>query len=628
MERRLAAILIADVVGYSRLIESDDAGTLAALENRRQKILQPLISKHHGRIVKLMGDGVLVEFASAVNAVQAAVALQEAMGAANEAVAEDRWITLRIGVNLGDVMVEGDDLYGDGVNVAARLEALAEPGSVCVSQTIYSHVRTKVAFLFDDLGEQNLKNISEPVRVYRVAAPAAHLATLPRSPNLPAKPSLAVLPFTNMSGDPEQEYFSDGITEDIITDLSQISALFVIARNTAFTFKGKAVEIVQAARKLNVRYVLEGSVRKAGGRIRVNVQLIDGATSGHLWAERYDREFGDIFALQDDISKKVVAALKVRLLPEEIEAIASRPTLNAEAYQHYLRGRATLSGAWGDKALLKSAREMFTKAAEIDPGYARAYAGIADCDTSLWVIGDLDVSYEEILANSTKALALAPKLAEAHASKGIALHLTGHSDQATAALERAIELDPDLFEAHFYYAEASRNAGRYDKAIAPFERAAELRPTDHTALSLLAEVYARLGLRQEAVSAAKRCLARIKAALVERPNDARLLSWGAMTMTYLGENARADEWTKRAITLSPDDWVLRYIAALTYAATGRPETALENFEFTFLHFPRARRVILGWIPHDSALDPVRERPEFRAFLQRLEADVAGGRLEP
>ncbi len=622
MERRLAAILVADVVGYSRLMEADEAGTLTALKSRRKDILQPLLTKHHGRIVKLMGDGVLVEFASAVNAVRCAVDLQEAMTAANEAVPEDRRIALRVGVNLGDIIVEGTDLYGDGVNVAARLQAIAEPGSVYLSQTVFSHVQSKVKLGFDDLGEQSLKNIAVPIRVYRISSRTADVATATRSQDLPSKPSLAVLPFTNMSGDPEQEYFSDGITEDIITDLSQVSALFVVARNTSFTFKGKAVEIVQAARKLNVRYVLEGSVRKAGNRVRITVQLIDGTTGGHVWAERYDREFGDIFALQDDISKKIVAALKVRLLPEEIKAITNRSTMNAEAYQYYLLGRSTLPGAWGDKHLLRSAREMFAKAAEIDPGYARAYAGIADCNASLWLIGDLDVSYEDILANSTTALALAPNLAEAHASKGIALHLTGHSDQATSALERAIELDPELFEAHWYYAEACRNAGRYDKAAVPFERAAELRPTDYTALCLLTEVYGRLGLREQAVATAKRSMARIDAALGKRPDDARILSWGAPTLTYLGENARAEEWAKRAIALSPDDWIVRYCAALAYAAIGRPDTTLEYLEFIFLHVPRGRRTLLGWINCETLLDSLRDRPDFRTFMKRLEADVA------
>jgi class 3 adenylate cyclase len=281
MERRLAAILAVDVVGYSRLIEQDEAGTLAALKQRRRDILQPLVAEHHGRIVKVMGDGVLVEFASAVNAVACAIELQKMMAAANDGGSEERRIVLRISINLGDVVVEGGDLYGDGVIIAARLEELAEPGGICVTGKVYEEVRRKLDIVFEDAGAQELKNIAEPLHIYRIAGarkPESDIRHLPLS----GKPAIAVLPFTNMSGDPEQEFFSDGITEDIITDLSQASALFVVARNTAFTFKGKAVAVVEAARKLNVGYILEGSVRKAGSRVRITVQLIDGVTGGHL----------------------------------------------------------------------------------------------------------------------------------------------------------------------------------------------------------------------------------------------------------------------------------------------------------------------------------------------------------
>ncbi len=623
VERRLAAILAADVVGYSRLMERDEAGTLAALKAHQRELVDGRIAEHQGRIVKLTGDGMLVEFPSVVNAVACAVEIQRKMIERNVDVPQDKRIEFRIGVNLGDIIFEDNDIFGDGVNVAARIESLARPGGVSVSSSVRDNVGNRLDFTFEDMGEQTLKNIDRPVRVYNVSlgAPLPRPAAAPQAA-AKDKPSIAVLPFTNISGDPEQEYFSDGITEDIITDLSQVSALFVAARNSAFTFKGKAVEIVEAARRLNVGYVLEGSVRKAGNRIRINAQLIDGSTGGHLWAERYDRDFGDIFALQDDISKKVVAALKVRLLPEEIEAITNRSTTNAEAYQGYLLGRSSLFGGWGDKDLLKAARAMFAKAAEIDPGYARAYAGMADCDTSLSIIGDVDVSYDDILANSTKALALVPNLAEAHASKGIALFWTGHSDEATAALERAIELDSELFEAHFFYAEACRSAGRYDKAAALFERAAELRPTDYLGPNLLADVYKWLGLHEQCISAAKRGMARIEAALAKSPDNSRIICWGASTMVFLGENSRAEEWAKRAVALSPDDFIVRFLVSCAYAAIGRPDAALECLEFIFSHFPRTRGVLLGWINHDTQLVSLRDRPDFCAFMKRLEAAVA------
>jgi len=376
--RRLAAILIADVVGYSRLMSRDEAGTLHALTIRNNTILAPLLAEHRGRLVKSMGDGVLVEFVSAVDAVECAMAYQSATRRANGIVAEDRRILVRIGINLGDVMVEDGDLFGEGVNVAARLEALAEPGSVVVSQIVVSQVRGRVKFQFDDLGVKDLKHIAEPVRVYRVSAPASSSDAVPRNDNQSSKPSLAILPFANLSGSAEQDYFSDGITEDIITDLSQVSALSVVSSRMAFTFKGRQIELSQAAHKLNVRYLLEGSVRRAGGRVRITAQLVDSVTGSHLWAERYDRELGDVFALQDDITRCVVAALRVKLLPAESTSVADRSTSNAVAYELYLKGRAKFFQSWGNVAMLKSARELFTKAVEADPGYARAYTGVAE----------------------------------------------------------------------------------------------------------------------------------------------------------------------------------------------------------------------------------------------------------
>jgi len=303
--RRLAAILAADVVGYSRLMQADEAGTLATLKSRRTEIFQPRVSKHHGRIVKLMGDGALVEFASAVDAVECAVQLQQGMDSANADLSEDRRIRLRIGVNLGDVMVEGSDLYGDGVNIAARLESLADPGGVFVSRTVVNHVRGKVKLEFEDLGDKQLKNIAEPVRAYRIVlgrtvVPARSALVVPD------KPSIAVLPFQNMSGDPEQDYFADGIVEEIITALSRMRWLFVIARNSSFTYKGRAVDVKQVGRELGVRYVLEGSVRKAASRVRITGQLVDASTGAHLWAERFEANLEDIFDLQDQVTVSVV----------------------------------------------------------------------------------------------------------------------------------------------------------------------------------------------------------------------------------------------------------------------------------------------------------------------------------
>jgi adenylate cyclase len=379
VQRRLAAVLAADVVGYSQLMGQDEAGTMATLKARRKAVLEPIVARHHGRIFKVTGDGVFVEFGSAVNAVQCAVELQHGMAAANGDLPEARHIILRIGVNLGDVMVEGGDLYGDGVNISARLKGIAEPGGVLISGTAFDHVRNKVNTGFEDLGTQTLKNIAEPVRIYRVDGTPRVPVTAPKVAT--DKPSIAVLPFANMSGDPEQEYFSDGITEDVITDLSKISDLHVVARNTVFTYKGKPVKVQQAAQELSVRFVPEGSVRKAASRVRVTGQLIDGKDGNHVWADRYDRELTDIFAIQDEITRAIVDQLKVKLLPEERMAIEATPTENVETYTYYLRGRQFFH-EW-TKSYLLLARRMFSKAVELDSSYARAYAGIADCDSAL-----------------------------------------------------------------------------------------------------------------------------------------------------------------------------------------------------------------------------------------------------
>ncbi len=341
--RRLAAILAADVAGYSRLMGADEEGTLERLKALRRELLDPKIAEHHGRIVKTTGDGLLVEFASVVDAVRCAVAVQQAMPERNTDVAADSRIELRIGINLGDVIVEGDDLYGDGVNIAARIEALADAGGVFVSNTVHDQVRDRLPFVFEDLGEQQVKNIARPVRVYRVRdVGAGQGPSAPAAPALPLpdKPSIAVLPFANMSGDPEQEYFVDGMVEEIITALSRIRWLFVIARNSTFTYKGRAVDVKQVGRELGVRYVLEGSVRKAGNQVRITAQLIDALTGTHLWADRFDGSLEDVFELQDRVAVSVAGVIEPALQAAEMRRSAARPTTDLTAYDLYLRAVA------------------------------------------------------------------------------------------------------------------------------------------------------------------------------------------------------------------------------------------------------------------------------------------------
>jgi adenylate cyclase len=371
-ERRLAAILAADVAGYSRLMGADEEGTLERLKALRRATIDPKVAEHRGRIVKTTGDGLLVEFQSVVDAVRCAVAVQQAMPERNADVPEGRRIECRIGINLGDVIVEDDDLYGDGVNIAARIEALADPGGVLVSSTAYDHVRDRLPFLFQDLGEHQVKNIARPVRVYRVRPAAEAGAAIAPALPLPEKPSIAVLPFQNMSGDPDQEYFTDGMVEEIITALSRIRWLFVIARNSSFTYKGQAVDVNRIGRELGVRYVLEGSVRKAGGRVRITAQLIEAETGAHLWADRFDGALDDVFAFQDKVALSIAGVIEPALQAAEIRYSAERPPNDLTAYDLYLRARSAASTYARDG--LAEALDLLARAIAREPGYGPALA--------------------------------------------------------------------------------------------------------------------------------------------------------------------------------------------------------------------------------------------------------------
>ncbi|MHC4611210.1 MAG: adenylate/guanylate cyclase domain-containing protein, partial [Planctomycetota bacterium] len=398
VQRRLAAILAADVVGYSRLIRADEEGTLAALKILHKDLIDPKIAEHHGRVVKLMGDGMLAEFGSVVDAVRAAAEVQHAIAERNANLPEEQRMVFRVGINLGDVVIDGDDIHGDGINVAARLEGLAAPGGICISAAVYDQVRDRLELAFEDLGEQEVKNIDRPVRVWRWTTDASvttgGLATADKQLSLPDKPSIAVLSFVNMSGDPEQEFFSDGMAEEIITALSRYRWFFVIARNSSFTYKGRAVDVTQVGQELGVRYVLEGSVRKAGNRVRVTAQLIDATTGNHIWAERYDRELDDIFALQDEITETIVAAVEPELGVVERERARRKRPENLGAWGSYQRGLWHLLGDPTRDALAE-ARRLFQHACELDPEFAAAYADLAwthTIDITLGLTDDLEAS--------------------------------------------------------------------------------------------------------------------------------------------------------------------------------------------------------------------------------------------
>ena len=397
LQRRLAAILSADVVGYSRLMGLDEAGTLSRLNALRRGFIDPTIAAHAGRIVKLMGDGALVEFASAVDAVTCAIEIQRQLREHDAGSSKVNPIQFRIGINVGDIIIEGEDILGDGVNVAARIEGIAEPGGISISEDAWRQVQGKVAANFVDAGEQSLKNIARPVRVYRLdlAQKVVTASEVPRPmPAQSDKPSIAVLAFNNMSGDPEQEYFSDGISEDIITDLSKLSELRVIARNSTFTYKGKPVDVKQVGRELGVGYVLEGSVRKAGNRVRVTGQLIDAASGAHVWADRFDRDLTDIFAVQDELTQEIIAALKLKLTSEQKGRLSRKTTIDVEAYNLFLRGR--------EQALLQTkssnaeARALLERAIAISPDFAAAYAYIAFTRLNDYIVGSGEAAEQSL----------------------------------------------------------------------------------------------------------------------------------------------------------------------------------------------------------------------------------------
>ena len=446
------------------------------------------------------------------------------------------------------------------------------------------------------------------------------------APEMRAKPSIAVLPFSMFYDDPEQDYFADGLTEDIITDLSQISGLFVASRHSAFLFKGKQVQVQRAARELNVGYVLEGSVRTAAGRVRISTQLVDGATGGHVWAQRYDRSLDDIFALQDEIAKSIVDVLKVKLLPEELACINSQPTNSVDAYQYFLMGRSFyLRGM--DKHGQAIARNMFKKAIEIDPDYARAFAALAACESYL-SMNDPSVTYESSVTNSLRALALDPNLAEAHAARGLVLYAAGRYAEATPFFERALSLGPDLYETHFLYARNCRLQGLHQKAVALFERAAALRPKDYRSLGLLASEYYILGRCDDFKATAWQALERMEAAIEEHPDNADALAFGGTLLARLGALDRAEAWADRAVMISTAPSVVHYNVAIVSAFLGRLDKAMDWLEHAFDSTPEWQRRLAAWMKHDQDIDQMRDNPRFQALHARLETELAPRSPDP
>jgi adenylate cyclase len=486
VDRRLAAILAADVAGYSRLMGVDEEGTLRQLKIHRKELVDPKITEHRGRIVKTTGDGMLVEFVSVVDAVRCAVDIQRSMIERNAKVPAESRIEFRVGINVGDIISDDNDIYGDGVNVAARLEALAEPGGIMVSRNVHDQVRDKLSFGFEDMGEQTVKNIARPIGVHRVslvdnAAPIAVIgaAVAAKTEVCADRPSIAVLPFANMSGDPEQEYFADGISEDIITGLSKLRWFFVIARNSSFTYKGKAVDIKRVARELGVRYVLEGSVRKGGNRVRITAQLIDAATNNHIWADRYDGDLTDIFALQDEITKKVVTAIEPKLLEAEGIRSQSRSPEDLGAWDMVMHANSLfwrLTKADGETAIA-----MLNRAVARYPNYAPAHSMLAFI---LLVSRHLNLTLT-VGPHLTRAAELGARAAQldhsdpwAHLALGYVAFMMRRTDESTAEFQHALDLNPNFAAAHGYLGWAFAFDGQSDRAIANLEEAIRISPHD------------------------------------------------------------------------------------------------------------------------------------------------------
>jgi len=561
LRQRLAAVLAADVAGYSRLMAADERATVAALDAGRA-VFRKEIEANQGRVIDMAGDSVLAVFETATGAVSAALAIQQALAAATLDVPEDRRMRFRIGVHLGDLIEKADGtVYGDGVNIAARLEGLAEPGGVTISDAVRGSVKSLAGTVFTDLGPQRVKNIPEPVRAFRVSRgkpEAAAIAPAARepAPTLPDKPSIAVLPFNSMSTDPEQEHFADGMTEDLITDLAKVSGLFVVARNSTFAYKGRQVDVREVARDLGVRYVLEGSVRKAGDRVRINVQLIDAADGGHLWAERHDGTVANVFELQDEVGAKVVSALSVTLKRDEQSALSRVHTHNLEAFELFVRAKATPFPPVPERMQL--AREMFERVIEMDPTFAGGYAGVA------WILGfealfahrDVRAQVERAVEFARKAIDIDRTFSLSHLALGLAMLQKHGHDAAVAALREAIVQQPNDADAHAYLGMGLGLAGAADEGIASIEYALRLNPqfVNGPYLNLLGFVQVLDGRYDAAVASFERNLAR------RGPYGPPAQCWRAAALSALGrhEEARgvADELKRTAPAYRFTTWNL------------------------------------------------------------------------
>lgn len=571
-QRRLAAIVAADVVGYSRLMGADEEGTLAVLKGHRREHIDPKIGQHNGRIVKTTGDGILLEFASVLDAVRCCLDVQRGMAERNADIPAERRMLFRVGINLGDIIIDGEDIHGDGVNVAARLEALCEPGGIAVSGNVHEQVQDRLDGQFVECGSHEVKNIVRPIKVWRWSPENSSLEGQPKvtapAPSLHDRPSIAVLPFDNMSGDTEQEYFADGISEDIITDLSKVSGLLVIARNSSFAYKGQNPDVRKVCRELGVRHVLEGSVRKSGRRVRITAQLIDGSNGGHLWAERYDRDLEDIFTVQDEVTREIVQALKLALTDRERGRRDARGKVDPVAYDHFLRARNCVYRFSAEA--MREARQELHQAIARDAGLATAYAMLAvvHCveHANAWNGAGHD-HLDRALELVNKALAADPDESQAYYALALTKMWQRELDEAAKAAERAIELDPSFAGVYTALGTILDFAGQHEAAVEKLRRALLLDPRYDTALQFIGRAQFSLRRYDEAEASLKHRLA-----LSPKSDMSRVFL--AAIYGHTGRREEAQRLWKEIMQINPDFSIDHVRRVLPY----RDAACFEHFE--------------------------------------------------
>jgi adenylate cyclase len=598
--RQLAAIMFTDIVGYTALMGEDEQKAFDILKKNRE-LQKPVIEQFHGRYIKELGDGLLASFPTASDSVYAAIRIQEICQSTGS-------FQLRIGIHLGEVVFEHEDVFGDGVNITSRIQAISEPGTIYISESVYLNVSNKPGINTRFIKEDLLKNVKDPVRVYEVIVPfAANDAFEIQPGEKTAENSIVVLPLANMSNDPEQDYFCDGVSEEIINALAQLNHLRVIARTSAFSFKGKNHSVKEIGKVLDVTTLLEGSVRKSGNRLRISIQLIRVSDSSHLWSNRYDRELEDIFSIQDDIAQHVATALKGYLTNEE-KAVIRRPETVVEAYEYFLKGRQLFH-----KLFLVEAIDMFEKAIKLDSEYALAYAGLAD--TLSWLFeweGRKEADLARAEKNSLTALTLAPNMSESHISRGFVLSLGQKYDEAEKEFAEAIRLNLNSFDAYYLYGRACFAQGLMEKSADMFLKASQVRREDYQSVLLRAQALSVLGKMDESLEATRQGIIKARKQLTLNPTDRRILSFAASSLLELGEKAEAYEWMNSALELYPEDAGVLINAACFFAHDGEKEKALTILETAFSKGYGNTK----WISHDPDFDSVKDEPRFKALVNQ------------